>query len=44
MQEKDKAVNKDPKIQELLAFMKEMTINYASLLALNPDMFPNILP
>ena len=40
--EKDKAVNKD--FQELFTFMLEMTINYTSILVLNPDMFPEILP
>lgn len=42
--EKDKAVNKDSKIQELIAFLQEMTMNYASLLAAFPDMFPMSLP
>ena len=40
--EKDKAVNKD--FQELLAFLREMTVNYAAILALNSDMFPFTLP
>lgn len=40
--EKDKAVNKD--FQELFDFLREMTVNYASILALNPDLFPQILP
>ena len=40
--EKDKAVNKDAKIQELLDFIKEMTMNYSSILAMNPEMFPLI--
>jgi len=40
--EKDKAVNRD--FQELLAFMLEMTVNYTSILTLNPDMFPDTLP
>lgn len=42
MVEKDKAVNKD--FQELLTFLREMTINYAAILALNSDMFPSTLP
>ena len=31
-------------MQELIAFIKEMTINYASLLALNHDLYPQTLP
>ena len=42
--EKDKAVNKDPKLQELIGFLREMTMNYASILALYPDVFPQTLP
>jgi len=38
--EKDKAVNKDTKLQELIEFLREMTMNYASILALYPDVFP----
>ncbi len=42
MAEKDKAVNKD--FSELFTFLREMTINYAAILALNSDMFPGTLP
>lgn len=35
-------MNKD--FQELLAYLREMAVNYAGILALNPDMFPQILP
>lgn len=44
LSEKDKGVNKDPKIQELITFLQEMTCNYASILAIYPDIFPTILP
>ena len=44
MSEIDKAYNKDPKIQEFLQFIREMTINYSAILSLNPDMFPTIQP
>ena len=44
LDEKDKAVNKEPQIQEMMNFLKEMTLNYASLLALNPDIYPMTLP
>jgi hypothetical protein len=40
--EKDKAVNKE--FQELLDFLKEMTLSYSAILAMNSDMFPNTLP
>ena len=44
LEEKDKAVNKEPQIQELIGFLKEMTMNYASLLATNPDIYPVTMP
>jgi hypothetical protein len=37
-------VNKDPQLQEFLKYIQDMTVNYASILALNPDMFPQIKP
>ena len=37
-------MNKEAQIQELLEFIREMIMNYASLLALNPDVFPTVLP
>ncbi len=44
LEQKDKAVNNHPQIQELIHFLKEMTMNYASLLATNPDLYPFTLP
>ena len=41
-EEIEKAFNKD--VKELIAFLREMTLNYASLLALNPDIYPLTLP
>jgi len=42
--ERDKAINKDANIQKLFDFMQEMTLNYSSLLALNPDIYPDVMP
>jgi hypothetical protein len=28
----------------MMSFLKEMTLNYASLLALNPDIYPMTMP
>ena len=40
----DKGVNREAGRQELISFLKEMTVNYASILALNSDIYQQCLP